>query len=80
MEIWGESRGWWHYVLTVGTVKSLLINKAVQDIGMGRYNWHLFILCGFGWFADKYAILTSHHDYSNIELLLLTKFTVSGCK
>ncbi|KAJ4396468.1 hypothetical protein N0V93_000687 [Gnomoniopsis smithogilvyi] len=34
-------------------MKSLLINKAVQDIGMGRYNWQLFILCGFGWFADN---------------------------
>ncbi|KAL6873272.1 major facilitator superfamily domain-containing protein [Trichoderma longibrachiatum] len=34
-------------------IKSKLINKAIQDIGMGRYNWHLFILCGFGWFADN---------------------------
>jgi len=34
-------------------VKSKLINKAIQDIGMGRYNWQLFVLCGFGWFADK---------------------------
>lgn len=40
-------------------VKSLLINKAVQDIGMGRYNWQLFILCGFGWFADKYVLPVS---------------------
>ena len=35
------------------TVKSKVINKAIQDIGMGRYNWELFVLCGFGWFADK---------------------------
>ena len=34
-------------------IKSKLINKAIQDIGMGRYNWQLFTLCGFGWFADK---------------------------
>ncbi|TVY31156.1 putative MFS-type transporter protein [Lachnellula hyalina] len=34
-------------------VKSRLINKAIQDIGMGRYNWQLFALCGFGWFADN---------------------------
>ncbi|KAI6326480.1 hypothetical protein MCOR29_003435 [Pyricularia oryzae] len=34
-------------------MKSKLINKAVQDIGMGRYNWQLFFLCGFGWFADN---------------------------
>ncbi len=37
------------------TVKSRLLNKAIQDIGMGRYNWQLFVLCGFGWFADKYV-------------------------
>ncbi|PSR76435.1 major facilitator superfamily domain-containing protein, partial [Coniella lustricola] len=34
-------------------MKSVIINKAVQDIGMGRYNWQLFVLCGFGWFADN---------------------------
>ncbi|TVY73178.1 putative MFS-type transporter PB1E7.08c [Lachnellula suecica] len=34
-------------------VKSKVINKAIQDIGMGRYNWELFVLCGFGWFADN---------------------------
>ncbi|KAH7026127.1 sugar transporter [Microdochium trichocladiopsis] len=46
----GGERGhqWTSYEL-----KSKLINKAIQDIGMGRYNWQLFILCGFGWFADN---------------------------
>ncbi|KAE9375505.1 MFS general substrate transporter [Stipitochalara longipes BDJ] len=34
-------------------LKSKVINKASQDIGMGRYNRELFILCGFGWFADN---------------------------
>lgn len=33
--------------------KSKVVNKAIQDIGMGRYNWELFVLCGFGWFADN---------------------------
>ncbi|KAI9889701.1 MAG: hypothetical protein M1814_005000 [Vezdaea aestivalis] len=33
--------------------KSVVINKAIQDIGMGRYNWQLFVLCGFGWLADN---------------------------
>jgi len=28
---------------------------AIQDIGMGKYQWQLFSLCGFGWLADKYA-------------------------
>ncbi|KAI9753571.1 MAG: hypothetical protein M4579_005089 [Chaenotheca gracillima] len=33
--------------------KSKVINKAIQDIGMGPYNWQLFVLCGFGWLADN---------------------------
>lgn len=44
----GKGRTWTEYEL-----KSKLINKAIQDIGMGRYNWQLFVLCGFGWFADN---------------------------
>ncbi|KAL1620963.1 putative sugar transporter [Diplodia seriata] len=33
--------------------KSKVINKAIQDIGMGKYQWELFALCGFGWTADN---------------------------
>ncbi|KAK3377844.1 major facilitator superfamily domain-containing protein [Podospora didyma] len=44
----GKGETWTAYEM-----KSKLINKAIQDIGMGRYNWQLFILCGFGWFADN---------------------------
>ncbi|RKF62637.1 putative MFS-type transporter PB1E7.08c [Erysiphe neolycopersici] len=34
-------------------IKSIVINKAIQDIGMGRYNWNLFFLCGIGWLFDN---------------------------
>ncbi|PLN85484.1 MFS general substrate transporter [Aspergillus taichungensis] len=33
--------------------KSKVINKAIQDIGMGRYQYELYVLCGFGWVADN---------------------------
>ncbi len=33
--------------------KSKVNNKAIQDIGMGSYQWRLFVLCGFGWLADN---------------------------
>lgn len=42
--------------LTQREGKSIIINKAIQDIGLGRYQWQLFSLCGMGWLADKYAI------------------------
>lgn len=33
--------------------KARLLNSAIQEIGMGRYQWYLFIVAGFGWFADS---------------------------
>ncbi|KAG0634091.1 major facilitator superfamily domain-containing protein [Tuber brumale] len=42
-----------HIDSTPYTRKSRVINLAIQDIGMGPYTWHLFALCGFGWFADN---------------------------
>ena len=33
--------------------KSKVINRAIMDIGMGWYQWQLFVLCGFGWLADN---------------------------
>ncbi|KAI0632305.1 MFS general substrate transporter [Trametes polyzona] len=33
--------------------KITLINDAFQEIGMGRYQWYLFIVAGFGWFSDN---------------------------
>ncbi|KAK3684855.1 major facilitator superfamily domain-containing protein [Podospora appendiculata] len=44
----GKGEKWTPYEM-----KSKLINKAIQDIGMGSYHWQLFAMCGFGWFADN---------------------------
>ncbi|KAG9090947.1 hypothetical protein FRC07_011974, partial [Ceratobasidium sp. 392] len=33
--------------------KAELLNDAIQEIGMGKYQWHLFIVTGFGWLADN---------------------------
>lgn len=39
---------------------SLLTIPQIQDIGMGRYQWQLFIVVGFGWAADNlWPIVTS---------------------
>ncbi|CAE6479140.1 unnamed protein product [Rhizoctonia solani] len=35
-------------------LKSELVNQCLQnEIGMGRYQWELFLLSGFGWMADN---------------------------
>ncbi|KAL5381904.1 hypothetical protein DPSP01_006849 [Paraphaeosphaeria sporulosa] len=40
--------------------KARVLNKAIQDIGMGRYQWQLFIVVGFGWAQDNlWPIATS---------------------
>jgi hypothetical protein len=33
--------------------KAQVLNDAIQDIGMGKYQWHLFVVAGFGWFSDN---------------------------
>lgn len=38
--------------------KAAVINSALQHIGMGKYQWKLFALCGFGWVASALARLT----------------------
>lgn len=61
-------------------VRSKLINKAIQDIGMGKYNWQLFILCGFGWFADKYVV-SSPMERIIVDIVANTLSSVAfGCK
>ncbi len=32
--------------------KARVLNRAIQDIGMGWYQWQLFIVVGFGWASD----------------------------
>lgn len=34
------------------TRQSLIVNRALRDMGMGRYQWELFVLCGAGWLFD----------------------------
>ncbi|KAL4911834.1 major facilitator superfamily domain-containing protein [Aspergillus aurantiobrunneus] len=37
-----------------------VLNRAIQDIGMGRYQWQLFWVVGFGWACDNlWPIVTS---------------------
>jgi MFS family permease len=40
--------------------KAEVLNRAIQEIGMGRYQWQLFIVIGFGWASDNlWPIITS---------------------
>jgi hypothetical protein len=40
--------------------KARTLNTAIQEIGMGKYQWQLFVLVGFGWGSDNlWPIVTS---------------------
>lgn len=40
--------------------KAEVLNSAIQEIGMGRYQWQLFVVIGFGWASDNlWPIVTS---------------------
>lgn len=41
---------------------------------MGRYQWELFVLCGFGWMADKYVSLPQK------RVPILTSYLACGFK
>ncbi|KAK8224750.1 major facilitator superfamily domain-containing protein [Phyllosticta capitalensis] len=38
----------------VYNAKSQLLNEALLDIGMGRYQWSLALVTGLGWFLDSF--------------------------
>ncbi|KAM0808258.1 putative Major facilitator superfamily transporter [Seiridium cardinale] len=40
--------------------KANVLNRAIQDIGMGKYQWQLFAVVGFGWASDNlWPVVTS---------------------
>ncbi|RJE21951.1 transporter [Aspergillus sclerotialis] len=34
--------------------KAAIINQALIDIGMGSFQWKIFLMTGFGWFVDNF--------------------------
>ncbi|KAJ8457622.1 hypothetical protein ONZ45_g18242 [Pleurotus djamor] len=36
--------------------KANVLNEAIQEIGMGKYQWSLFLVAGFGWFARSDSV------------------------
>lgn len=38
--------------LTLYEKKALLVNRELDSHGMGKYQWYIFFLCGFGYLLD----------------------------
>ncbi|THV45208.1 hypothetical protein BGAL_0516g00020 [Botrytis galanthina] len=52
-------------------LKSRILELAISDIGMGKYQWCLFVLCGMGWAADNLWL-------QGVALILPTSSVVYG--
>jgi hypothetical protein len=37
----------------VYAAKARILNDAIKEMGMGRYQWQLFVVVGFGWASDN---------------------------
>ncbi|PQE08840.1 major facilitator superfamily transporter protein [Rutstroemia sp. NJR-2017a WRK4] len=64
-EQWDNERGNVVTAIPPGTIdpvyeaKARILNEAVQEIGMGWYQWQLFIVVGFGWANDNLWPITT---------------------
>ncbi|KAL4072456.1 major facilitator superfamily domain-containing protein [Scleroderma yunnanense] len=54
--------------------KAKILNDAIQEIGMGKYQWFLFFVAGFGWFSDNLWPSTPGLIYTSVT----RQFNVQG--
>ncbi|KAL4072126.1 major facilitator superfamily domain-containing protein [Scleroderma citrinum] len=54
--------------------KAKILNHALQDIGMGKYQWYLFVVAGFGWSSDSLWPMNSGLIYPSVT----HEFNVQG--
>ncbi|TLD31297.1 hypothetical protein PspLS_01873 [Pyricularia sp. CBS 133598] len=55
--------------LTIYEKKALLVNRELAAQGMGRYQWMVFLLCGFGYFLDLLQLI--HNRWAQAFGLIL---------
>ncbi|KAJ8120529.1 hypothetical protein ONZ43_g2783 [Nemania bipapillata] len=53
--------------------KAAVLNRAIKDIGMGWYQWQLFIVIGFGWASDNLTPIKTEFKPSKAPLLNLAQ-------
>src|SRR5437667_7348112 len=53
-----------------------VINSFLDKVGMGRYQWQLWVLCGFGWVADQMLL----QMLAIIQPRLQAEFDIDGYK
>ena len=60
--------------LTLYEKKALLVNRELDAYGMGKYQWCIFFLCGFGYLVD----LLYAHAFGLVEPAIQQEFGFGG--
>ena len=60
--------------LTLYEKKALLVNRELNSHGMGKYQWYIFFLCGFGYLID----LLYAQAFGLVEPAIQQEFGFSG--
>lgn len=63
--------------------KARVLNRAIQEIGMGKFQWQLFVVISFGWASDNlWPIATSlicEFSYSGRFLVIRIDYRSTCC-
>lgn len=51
--------------------KVSLLNQAILDLGMGKYQWIMALLTGFGWYTDNVSPQANSISSTNLPLAVL---------
>lgn len=62
--------------LTLYEKKALLVNRELDSHGMGKYQWYIFFLCGFGYLVD----LLYAQAFGLVEPAMKQEFGFGGSK
>ena len=62
--------------LTLYEKKALFVNRELDSHGMGKYQWYIFFLCGFGYLID----LLYAQAFSLVEPAIQQEFGFGGAK
>lgn len=57
----------------VYAAKAQLLNEALLDIGMGRYQWLLVIVTAVGWFLDEVSYSPTHPPWGFFFLVRVSQ-------
>lgn len=63
----------------VYAAKSTLLSQALQDLGMGRYQWFLALVTSVGWFLSSVCFYSLYFLISKLVLTMGGQYSSGSC-